>query len=139
VIVKRTDEARRHPDDTLETAIEDGLEQLRRPSVSLALSSIAAGLILGFTAMAVAVTAAVVEGLQSPLLVRLATAVVWFVICILSGTQLFTEHTAAAVYPVLDRRASVPSLLLLWGIVVAGNLMGGCNYCLPADRGRTDH
>ena len=55
VIIKRTDESRRHPDDVLVTAIAEGLEQLCRPALSLGLSSIAAGLILGFTAMAVAV------------------------------------------------------------------------------------
>ena len=31
VIVKRTDEAIRHPDDILEKAISEGLEQIRRP------------------------------------------------------------------------------------------------------------
>ena len=55
VIVKRSDEARRHPDDILVVAIDEGLEQLERPVVSLALSAVGAGLILGFTAMAVAV------------------------------------------------------------------------------------
>jgi hypothetical protein len=32
VIIKRTDETRRHPDDALENAIEEGLEQLDRPA-----------------------------------------------------------------------------------------------------------
>ena len=63
VIVKRTDEARRHPDDVLVTAIAEGLEQLCRPALSLGLSSIAAGLILGFTAMAVAVATVAAEPL----------------------------------------------------------------------------
>lgn len=31
VIVKRTDETVRHPDDVLEKAISEGLEQIRRP------------------------------------------------------------------------------------------------------------
>ena len=42
----------------------------------------------------------------------------------MSGTQLFTEHTATAVYPVLDRRCSVLGLLRLWVVVLAGNLIG---------------
>jgi len=42
----------------------------------------------------------------------------------MSGSELYTEHTATAVYPVLDRQASVWRLLRLWGIVVAGNLLG---------------
>lgn len=127
VIVKRTDEARRHPDDILSYAIAEGLEQLDRPTFSLALSSVAAGLMLGFTAMAVAVVTAAVEPLPWSGLERLATALVYpfgFVICIMSGTELFTEHTATAVYPVLDRKASARSLLRLWLTVGIGNLLG---------------
>ncbi len=127
VIIKRTDEARRHPDDILSFAIEEGREQLERPLLSLALSSVAAGLILGFTAMAVAVVTAAVAPLPWPGIERLATALVYpfgFVVCVMSGTELFTEHTATAVYPVLDRKASVGRLLRLWLVVGAGNLLG---------------
>lgn len=127
VIVKRTDEVRRHPDDALEKAIEEGREQLERPLLSLTLSSIAAGLILGFSAMAVAVVTVAVQSSDSPLLMRLIVATVYplgFVMCVMSGAQLFTEHTATAVYPVLDRKESPGRLLRLWGIVIAGNLIG---------------
>jgi formate/nitrite transporter FocA (FNT family) len=127
VIVKRSDEAVRHPDDTLEKAIAEGLEQLRRPILSLALSSIAAGMILGFTAMIVGVVTAGMAHLDQPILERLATALVYplgFIICIMSGTQLFTEHTATAVYPVLDGKASTASLIRLWLIIVICNIIG---------------
>ena len=127
VIIKRNDEIRRHPDDILERVIHEGLEQIERPFLSLALSSMAAGLILGFSVMAVAVVAEAVSPLNNMLLTRLAMAVVYplgFIICILSGTQLFTEHTATAVYPVLDRKASMAKLLKIWSIVISGNLIG---------------
>lgn len=127
VIVKRTDEAVRHPDDTLEKVIGEGLEQLNRAFSSLSLSAIAAGMILGFTAMVVGIITSEMADVNQPLLTRLATAAGYplgFIICIMSGTQLFTEHTATAVYPVLDRKASVKSLLRLWIIVVVGNLIG---------------
>jgi formate/nitrite transporter FocA (FNT family) len=128
VIVKRTDEARRHPDDVLMAVIEEGVEQLSRPSVSLGLSAVAAGLMLGFTAMAVAVVSVAVQPLADwPMLERLAVALVYplgFVVCLTSGAELFTEHTATAVYPVLDRRAGLVKLLRLWVVVVAGNLIG---------------
>jgi len=127
VIVKRSDEIRRHPDDILTATIREGLEQLERPTLSLALSAVAAGLILGFTAMAAAVASVASSELTAPLAQRLATAVVYplgFVVCVVSGTQLFTEHTATAVYPVLDRRSSVQRLLRLWGLVAGGNLVG---------------
>ncbi len=128
VIIKRTDETRRHPDDTLETAIEEGLEQLNRSSPSLILSSIAGGLIVGFSAMAVAVVeTAAMQAQASQLVTRLATALVYplgFVICVMSGAQLFTEHTATALYPVLDRKSSVGKLLRLWAMVIFGNVTG---------------
>jgi formate/nitrite transporter FocA (FNT family) len=128
VIVKRTDESRRHPDDILVAAISEGLEQLYRPVLSLGLSSVAAGLILGFTAMTVAVATTAVAPLDlPPLLERMIIALGYplgFVVCLTSGAELFTEHTATAVYPVLDRRASVGRLLRVWIIVVAGNLVG---------------
>lgn len=128
VIIKRTDETRRHPDDTLENAIAEGLEQLSRSSTSLLLSAMAAGLIIGFSPMAVAVvTSAMHEVDATALVTRLATALVYplgFVMCVMSGAQLFTEHTATALYPVLDRKSRVGTLLRLWGLVVVGNLIG---------------
>lgn len=127
VIVKRTDEALKHPDDILEKAITEGLEQLQRPFLSLFLSALAAGLILGFTAMSVAVVESHSLSLFQTEASRLAVALVYplgFVLCIMSGTQLFTEHTATAVYPVLDRRGTLYSLLRLWLTVIAGNLSG---------------
>jgi len=139
VIVKRSDEAQRHPDDILENAITEGLEQLNRPVLSLFLSAMAAGLILGFTAMSVAIVQSQVLLLDQPISARLATALVYplgFVLCIMSGTQLFTEHTATAVYPVLDRRGRLKDLLRLWVVVLAGNLTGAlisASFLVSAD------
>ncbi|MFM2476311.1 formate/nitrite transporter family protein [Celerinatantimonas sp. MCCC 1A17872] len=127
VIIKRTDQSRRHPDDILESAIHEGLEQLQRPFFSLFLSSMAAGLILGFTAMSVAIVQRQVDEIHWLISARLITAFVYplgFVMCIMSGTQLFTEHTATAVYPVLDRRTSWLRLVRLWAIVLLGNIVG---------------
>ena len=127
VVVKRTDEGRRHPDDTLEHTVKDGLEQVQRGGVSLLLSAVAGGMILGFTVMAVGIATKASAPYDSPIITRVFTALVYplgFVICVLSGAQLFTEHTAIAVYPVLDKKASLSQLLRLWLIVIAGNLLG---------------
>jgi formate/nitrite transporter FocA (FNT family) len=132
VIIKRTDETRRHPDDALHYSIEEGLEQIKRPALALWLSAIAAGLIVGFSAMAVAVVLTATADMQIPdLLRRILAAFVYplgFVVCVLSGAQLFTEHTATALYPVLDRKATCGQLIRLWSLVILGNLVGavGC-------------
>jgi formate/nitrite transporter FocA (FNT family) len=127
VIVKRVDETFRHPDDILEMAISEGLEQLERPALALFFSSIAAGMIICFTVMAVGVMASIVGDLDTGFNRILVAAVypLGFVLCILSRTQLFTEHTATAFYPVLDKRAKLQTMLRLWAIVIAGNLTGG--------------
>jgi len=128
VIIKRSDDTGRHPDDALENAIEEGVEQLCRPVISLFLSAIAGGLIVGFSAMAVAVVLTATLELQTHAIVaRIATALVYplgFIVCILSGAQLFTEHTATAMYPVLDGKAKIFQLLRLWAVVIIGNLLG---------------
>lgn len=127
VIVKRTDETFRHPDDILEKAIEEGLTQLSRPNLSLLLSSIAAGMIICFTVMAVGVMTSIVGDLSTGFN-RVLVALVYplgFVLCILSRTQLFTEHTATAFYPILDKRAGIGMMMKLWAMVIFGNLIGG--------------
>lgn len=132
VIIKRWDEARRHPDDVLEHAIVAGMDQLQRRGLSLLLSAVAAGLTLGFSAMAVGLVYAVPHDL-SDFDRRLLAALLYpvgFIICILSGNELFTEHTATAVYPVLDKRAPVTRLIRLWLLVWLGNLIGAAAIAL---------
>jgi formate/nitrite transporter FocA (FNT family) len=126
VIIKRTDETFRHPDDILEQAIHEGVEQHQRRNFSLFLSSIAAGMILCFTALVVGVMASILENPDEGFgrIIMASVYPLGFVLVILSRTQLFTEHTATAVYPVLDGKANFISLLRLWAIVGTGNLVG---------------
>lgn len=147
VILKRSDEAMRHPDDVLSLAIREGVEQAKRPATSLLLSAVAAGAILAFTALAVGVMSEVSGPDAAPMLDRLSRAIVYplgFVLCLMSGTQLFTEHTALAVYPVLDKQCRFWSMLRIWGLVLAGNMVGcllgavllwGASGVVGADRG----
>jgi formate/nitrite transporter FocA (FNT family) len=127
VILKRSDVALRHPDDTLQLAIEEGVEQADRRWVSLLLSSIGAGGTMAFTALAVGVAAGATADAQPATLQRALVALAYpigFVLCLMSGTQLFTEHTALAVYPVLDGRLRARALGRLWGTVLLGNMLG---------------
>lgn len=49
-----------------------------------------------------------------------------FVIVILARQQLFTENTVTAVLPIMHKPTpgNIGLLLRLWGIVLAGNLIG---------------
>jgi formate/nitrite transporter FocA (FNT family) len=126
VIIKRNDSTLRHPDDIIDKIIEEGAEQVHRKKTSLFLSSLSAGLIMGFAAMAVSF-AYVVVPVDLPLVKRLAMALVYplgFIVVVMSGTQLFTEHTALAVYPFLDKKCSLKEMLRHWSLVLSGNLLG---------------
>jgi hypothetical protein len=63
----------------------------------------------------------------SPLLTRALLAnmyAVGFIFVILGRSELFTEHTTLAVFPVLRGDASLRQLGRLWGLVYAANLAG---------------
>lgn len=53
---------------------------------------------------------------------------VGFILVILGRSELFTEHTTLAVLPVLDGRAPAVRLARLWGVVYAGNVVGGMGF-----------
>lgn len=48
-----------------------------------------------------------------------------FVYIIIGHYQLFTENTLPPVTLVLERISSIPAMLGIWGLVLAGNLIGG--------------
>ncbi|WP_248905344.1 formate/nitrite transporter family protein [Halocatena marina] len=107
--------------------IRAGLREFNRSSSSLFLSAVSAGLDLGFTLIAVAAVATLAHG-QSELVSQLLTAnayTVGFIFVILGRSELFTEHTTLAVLPVLDRQRSIWDLASTWGIIYAGNILGG--------------
>ncbi len=123
--------AQRPYTDVLTRQIVEGRKQLERTARGLLASSLSAGLDIGFgpLLMAAALTlAGGAGGAYNALTMDLLLAnlyTVGFIFVVLSGTDLYTELDARAVFPVLDGRSSVRSLLRLWALVIAGNLVGG--------------
>lgn len=110
--------------------IRAGLRELDRVPSSLFLSAVSAGLDLGFTLIAVAAVVTLAHG-HSELVRQLLTAnayTVGFIFVILGRSELFTEHTTLAVLPVLDRQRSLGSLGTTWGLIYAGNILGGLAF-----------
>ncbi len=110
----------------LEYEMEAGLRELDRPARGLLLSGLSAGLDVGFGPMLMVVVLTFAEDAST--LVRALLAgnayAVGFAFVVLGRSELFTEHTTLAAFPVLDRRASTRNLLRLWGIVYAANVAG---------------
>jgi formate/nitrite transporter FocA (FNT family) len=105
-----------HTEVVYEAIREEGENELRRSSSTLAWDGLAAGLSMGFPLVA--------EGLLRshlpdagwrPLVAKLGYGV-GFLVIVLGRQQLFTENTLTAVLPLLQR-SNLPTL--------AGNIIGG--------------
>lgn len=113
--------------EILDQLSEDGLLQHSRPSWSLFLSALAAGLEIGFSILLMGVLFSLFENRISKEAMNLLLAISYplgFIFVIIGREELFTEQTTIAVIPVLGRKKRISSLLRLWGIVLLGNLIG---------------
>ena len=109
------------------------LHELKRPTGGLFVSSVSAGLVIGFSLLLMASMLTAVDGTVSQTFTRIILAGMYsigFVLVIMGRSELFTEHTTLAVLPVLDRRASLLQLLRLWSIVFAGNITGAIIFTI---------
>ena len=108
--------------------IHEGLEEYNRSDKGLFLSSFIAGLDLGFSLLIMAVLYTLFAEKVSASSMRVILAVAYpigFLFVVLGRSTLFTEHTTLAVLPVLDRKKKISALLKTWGIIYAGNILGG--------------
>lgn len=106
---------------------DDGFIQHNRPSWSLFLSALAAGLEIGFSILLMGVMFSLFKDSISPESMHLLLAICYplgFLFVIIGREELFTEQTTIAVIPVLSRRHQLASLLRLWVLVLTGNLLG---------------
>lgn len=120
---------------TLEEEIFQGLQELERSRTGLFLSGLSAGLDIGFTLFFMAVILTLMGGNPADPLTHLllaSTCPIGFVFVIVGRSELFTEHTTLAVFPVLSGDASMGHLARLWGIVYASNLLGAAAFAAIA-------
>ncbi len=121
--------------DALDSLIYSGLHELNREKLGLFLSSVSAGLDIGFGPLLMAAILTLSQGSFGDLTTELLLASAYsigFIFVILGRSELFTEHTTVAVIPVLDGQASIGQLARLWGLVYVGNLIGGAAFTLLA-------
>jgi formate-nitrite transporter family protein len=117
--------------EIFEQEIYQAEEELKRPTVGLATSGLAAGLGVGVSALAMAAVVAAMGGDVHDSTTRFLAAnafTVGFIIVILAHTDLFTEYTTIAIMPILSRRASLTALARLWGLVYVWNLIGAALF-----------
>ena len=119
----------------LEEEIFQGLHELKRPAKGLLLSGLSAGLDIGFSLFLMATVLTILGGDYGDPLTRILVANMYpigFVFVILGRSELFTEHTTLAVFPVLGGRAGVDRLARLWALIYTSNVVGAAVFSLIA-------
>lgn len=115
--------------------IEQGLTELRRPTRGLAFSGLSAGLDVSFGILLMATAYAHLDGVLPPDVIHLIAGnlyAIGFVFVIIGRSELFTEHTTLAVFPVLTGQATIRELGRLWSIVWLANITGAAIFSLFA-------
>jgi formate/nitrite transporter FocA (FNT family) len=101
--------------------------ELDRTASGILLSSLSAGLDLGFGPFLMAVALTLVQDTWSYGASKIVLANAYaagFIFVVMGRSTLFTERTMSAVLPVLARDWRILDLLRLWGLALLGNLVG---------------
>lgn len=119
--------------EILEEQLETSLREFNRSNMGLFISAFTAGLEIGFSILLMGTVVNLFYADVSPSVMHLLLALCYplgFIFVIIGRSELFTEHTALAIMPVLRGKVSIKDLLILWGVVYAGNLIGGFVFSL---------
>jgi formate-nitrite transporter family protein len=115
----------------LKSEITEGVSAIERSVFSLFISGLSAGLDIGFSVLLMAIMWTLAEGRLSVPVVAILMANMYsvgFIFVVIGRSELFTEQTTLAVLPVIGGRASVPSLLRIWLIILFSNLIGAAIF-----------
>lgn len=123
------------PLKTYETILAQQIAQaekeMDRSARKLLLSGFAAGIEIGFGPFLMALVLTSTRATYADptvLLLEAAAYSVGFIIVILGRSELFTEHTALALQPVLAGEAPVSGMLRLWALVYVSNIFGAAAF-----------
>ncbi|MCE9896842.1 formate/nitrite transporter family protein [Raoultella terrigena] len=111
---------------THEEIRQEGQKELERDGMALLWSAVAAGLSMGASLVAKGIFHVHLTDVTGGYLLENLGYTFGFIIVIMARQQLFTENTVTAVLPIMHKPTlgNVGLLLRLWGIVLAGNLIG---------------
>ncbi len=109
-------------------------EELKRSSISLAISGFTGGTFMGFSALGVGVVLAVLGSGPGAFLLSRMLYPLGFIVVIIGRSQLFTENTLYPVALVLAEKKQLWNTLRLWAIVLPSNLAGALAFAALISR-----
>jgi len=105
--------------------LEPAKEEMERPASSLLWSSLASGMVIGFSFLA----SAFADSIASEKYAHAAASAAYplgFIFVVMARSELFTENTLDPVVPLLEHRnrETLMKLLRMWALLLIGNMIG---------------
>src|SRR3954451_4734627 len=113
--------AQQDSEETFDRVVEEGRQRLGRTWTGLTATALLGGIDVGAGAIALLI---VQNQTHSVVLAALAFSI-GFIALTLAHSELFTEGFLIPVASLVARKAGILSLGRLWGMSIAGNLVGG--------------
>jgi formate/nitrite transporter FocA (FNT family) len=98
--------------------------ELKRTSLSLAISGVTGGLFMGFSALGVGLAMVYLASSSHVFLLSRMFYPLGFIVVIMGRSQLFTENTLYPVALVLAEKRQIWNTMRLWAIVLPSNVLG---------------
>lgn len=102
--------------------------ELKRSSVSLAISGVTGGMFMGLSALGVGIVVATLGATPVTFIVSRMFYPLGFIVVILGRSQLFTENTLYPIALVLAEKKELWNTLRLWAIVLPSNIVGAMMF-----------
>lgn len=107
-------------------------EELKRSSISLALSGFTGGIFMGLSALGVGIILAKLGSGPVAFVISRMFYPLGFIVVILGRSQLFTENTLYPVALVLTEPKQIWNTLRLWATVLPSNMLGALTFAALA-------
>jgi formate/nitrite transporter FocA (FNT family) len=135
------DLSRPSAEDIYKQVAKNAQEELKRSSVSLAISGLTGGIFMGLSALGVGVALAHLGSGEGAYVLSRMFYPLGFIVVILGRSQLFTENTLYPVALVLTEPQQIWNTMRLWATVLPANVVGafvfamlaGLTHAIPTD------
>lgn len=133
-VSSQKDLSRPSAEDIYRQVARNAKEELKRSSMSLAISGFTGGTFMGFSALGVGLVLSLLGNGPGAFVLSRMLYPLGFIVVILGRSQLFTENTLYPVALVLAERRQLWNTLRLWAIVLPSNCFGALAFAALISR-----
>ena len=124
--------ARPSAEEIFKQVATNARQELKRPSIALAISGFGGGAFMGLSALGTAIVLALLGNSHPAMMISRMFYPLGFIAVILGRSQLFTENTLYPVALVLAEKREFWNTMRLWAVVLPANVAGAFAFAMIA-------